>query len=286
MLIDCKKTVDRITTEIKQEVNSLKQQGIFPTLAIIQVKGIDASDVYVRNKHKKCEEVGIESINLVFPNDVTELEIIQAIEKLNKNKSVHGIMVQLPLPKHIDSNKVINTIEPIKDADCLTVANIGKLFTNDIEDITIPCTPLGIMNILKDNVKSLEGLNALVINRSMLVGKPLIELLQRENATVTLSHSKTKNLNKHIQNADIIITAVGKTNFLNMNNEFNIYKDKIIIDVSMNRDTNGKLCGDVNKDMYDLKDCLITPVPGGVGTTTVISLLANTITCCKKQRGL
>lgn len=286
MLIDCKKTVTRMEEEIKAEVNSLKEQGIEPCLAIIQVEGVDASNVYVRNKHKKCEEMGIKSINCVLPRHTPEEVLISIIYEYNKNPEIHGIMVQLPLPAHINATKVINMISPLKDADCLTAANIGNLFTTGVEDITVPCTPLGIMNILKDNNIELEGKNTLIINRSMLVGKPLVELLQRENATVTLAHSKSNkilldpmNLDKY----DIVITAVGIPNFIPAN-QMLFMNNTVFIDVSMNRDENGKLCGDIDKELYDSKEYLITPVPGGVGTTTVISLLANTITCCKKQK--
>ena len=283
MLIDCKKTVNKIYNNIDIEVNSLKKNGINPCLAIIQVEGIDASNIYVRNKHKKCKELGIKSINCLFENTVSEETVINKIKEYNKNPLIHAIMVQLPLPKHLNTSRIINTIDPLKDADCLTAANIGNLFTNDVEDITIPCTPLGIMNILKDNNIELEGKNILIINRSMLVGKPLVELLQRENATVTLAHSKTLYIKEHIRNSDIIITATGIPNFID-SNDASMYNNKVIIDVSMNRNENGKLCGDVDKKIYEREGCLITPVPGGVGTTTVISLIANTITCCNKQK--
>lgn len=286
MLIDCKKTVTRMEEEIKAEVNSLKEQGIEPCLAIVQVLGVDASDVYVRNKQKKSKELGITSVDFRLPNDITEENLIALVEKLNKDKKVHAIMVQLPLPAHINATRVINTIDPIKDADCLTAANIGNLFTTGVEDITVPCTPLGIMNILKDNNIELEGKNALIINRSMLVGKPLVELLQRENATVTLAHSKSNKIlldPMNLDRYDIVITAVGIPNFIPAN-QMLFMNNTVFIDVSMNRDENGKLCGDIDKELYDSKEYLITPVPGGVGTTTVISLLANTITCCKKQK--
>lgn len=286
MLIDCKKTVTRMEEEIKAEVNSLKEQGIEPCLAIIQVEGVDASNVYVRNKHKKCEEMGIKSINCVLPRHTPEEVLISIIYEYNKNPEIHGIMVQLPLPAHINATKVINMISPLKDADCLTAANIGNLFTTGVEDITVPCTPLGIMNILKDNNIELEGKNALIINRSMLVGKPLVELLQRENATVTLAHSKSNKIlldPMNLDRYDIVITAVGIPNFIPAN-QMLFMNNTVFIDVSMNRDENGKLCGDIDKELYDSKEYLITPVPGGVGTTTVISLLANTITCCKKQK--
>lgn len=284
MLIDCKKTVKRIENEIKEDVTKLKEEGIEPCLAIMQVEGVDASDVYVRNKHKKCSDLEVSSINCLLPRTTPEEVLISVIKEYNTNPLIHGIMVQLPLPRHINATKVINTIDPLKDADCLTAANIGNLFTDGVEDITIPCTPLGIMNILKDNNIKLEGKNVLIINRSMLVGKPLIELLQRENATVTLAHSKTECMEEHMKNSDIIITATGIPNFIDNNKDASIYDSKVIIDVSMNRDENGKLCGDVDKKMYEREGCLITPVPGGVGTTTVISLIANTITCCKKQK--
>ena len=286
MLIECKKTVKRIENEIKEDVTKLKEEGIEPCLAIIQVEGIDASDVYVRNKHKKCSDLEVSSINCLLPRTTPEEVLISVIKEYNQNPLIHGIMVQLPLPKHINATKVINTIDPLKDADCLTAANIGNLFTDGVEDITIPCTPLGIINILKDNNIKLEGKNVLIINRSMLVGKPLIELLQRENATVTLAHSKTNKEildSKNLDKFDIVITAVGIPNFIKANQMSNNNKT-VFIDVSMNRDINGKLCGDIDKELYDSENYLITPVPGGVGTTTVVSLIANTITCCKKQK--
>lgn len=289
MLINCENTANRILSEVKEQTIELKAEGIEPCIALLRVKGNDASEVYVKNKVKRCEDVGIKSIVVELENDIDEEDLLFEIKVLNNSIDVHGILVQLPLPEHIDEKKIVNAIHPAKDVDCLSIPNIGSLYTN--EDITVPCTPLGIMEILKDNDIKLEGKNVLVINRSALVGKPLIELLQRENATVTLAHSKTNRsyLLDYMALADVIITATGQADFINTGimmevlTEFKKYKKQnklTIIDVSMNRDENGKLCGDVSKELYDYEDLLITPVPKGVGLTTVAALLKNVILCC------
>lgn len=282
MLINCETISKRIREEVKNNIAALELQ---PTLALIRVLGDDASEIYVRNKVRACEEVGIKSIVIELPEDTTEEALGARIDKLNNDNTINGILVQLPLPSNIGKN-VIEKIHPLKDVDCLTDFSIGKLF-GEGEDIVSPCTPKGIMRIIKDTVISISGVRVLVINRSMLVGKPLIELLQREDATVTLAHSKTgiETIKALMALSDLIIVGVGIPNFINKEivESFEGMRKvlklppQVFIDVSMNRDENGKLCGDVSKDLYENENMHITPVPKGVGLTTVSSLLSNTV---------
>lgn len=292
MIIDCKNISNKMREEIKEGIKALDLQ---PKLALVRVLGDDASAVYVRNKIRACEEVGIESSVIELSNDITEERLEHEINILNEDDSINGILVQLPLPGTLNKEYIINRIHPLKDVDCLTDYSVGKLF-GDGQDIVSPCTPKGIMRILKETVGAIEGNRVLVINRSMLVGKPLVELLQRENATVMLAHSKTgrETLRSMMALADIIITGTGNANFITKEDIYSYVMlrlelklpPQIIIDVSMNRDEEGKLCGDVSKDLYDNEYVHVTPVPKGVGLTTVSSLLQNTVELAYIQRNL
>lgn len=281
MILNCEKVAQSMKDKLK---DNLKNSGLDPELALIKVGNDHASSVYVRGKERACEEVGIKTRTFFLDESVTTDDVIMQIQELNNDDDVNGILLQLPLPDHIDERGAINAISPIKDVDCLSATSVGCMMTN--EDLVTPCTPDGIMRILSERNVKLEGRNVLIINRSMLVGKPLVELMQRENATVTLAHSKTgeEQLKVYMAIADVIVTAVGKPNFINKKtiSEYQELRKEsgrppqIIIDVSMNRDENGKLCGDVNKELYEEEGIFVTPVPKGVGLTTVAALLENT----------
>lgn len=276
MLIRCKEIAE-------QQLDNMKKYIWTTRIEIIRVDGDPASEKYVNNKVKKCAERGIESKITLLPNDCTQEDLLTAIKQANVNRSITGILLQLPIPKHLDAEEAINTIRPNKDVDCLTKANIGKLFDGD--HTLAPCTPKGIMEIFRYHNVDLEGKDVLIINRSMLVGKPLAELMLGANATVTIAHSKTKHLKEKMLNADIIVTAVGQSNFIDKElldhmELKGVYtkKKKYIIDVSINVGEDGRLCGDVirDDDYVDGLGCVfVTSVPGGVGLTTVSSLLAN-----------
>lgn len=295
MILNCKEVADKILDEVKETVDNLLDNGIEPTLAIIRVLGDAASEAYVRSKVKACEQTGINSYVKELEENVSMEEVISIIDDLNTDDTINAILVQLPLPAHLDEEIIVNSIANHKDVDCLSIGSIGSLFTNN--DIVQPCTPQGIMSILKANKIDLSGLDVLVINRSMLVGKPLVELLQRENATVQLAHSKTNYMPEKIYESDVVITAVGKEGFidyktlLEYDKHFKHLGRKLyIVDVSINRNKEGKLCGDVENNcradidkLNSLKNIHITPVPGGVGLTTVASLLQNTIRLTKLQ---
>lgn len=295
MILNCKEVADKILDEVTIEVSNLTSNGITPSLVIVRVLGDTASEAYVKSKIKACDQTGIKSSVKELEENVSMEEVISIIDDLNTDDSVNAILVQLPLPKHLDEEIIINSIASHKDVDCLSIGSIGSLFTNN--DIVQPCTPKGIMSILKANKIDLSGLDVLVINRSMLVGKPLVELLQRENATVQLAHSKSNYLEEKIYGSDLVITAVGKEGFIDYemleryDRHFGHLGRKLdIIDVSINRNSDGKLCGDVENNcktnidkINSLKNISITPVPGGVGLTTVASLLQNTIRLTKLQ---
>lgn len=271
--INGKEIAKKIRSQLKRETNELKSKGITPGLAVLLVGDDPASLTYVRNKQKACQEIGIYSQIAHFESNISEEQLLNKIYELNENSSIHGILVQLPLPKHIDDKKVIQSIRPEKDVDGFHPINIGKLITGEKEAF-IPCTPLGIMELLKEINFSVEGKHAVVVGRSNIVGKPMGQLLLNHNATVTYCHSKTKNLFYYTSQADLLISAVGKAKFFTSDA---IKKDAVVIDVGMNRDENGKLCGDVSTDEVIDKVSYITPVPGGVGPMTITMLLANTI---------
>lgn len=278
-LIDGKATSQKIKDEIKNEVIKLKQKGITPTLAVILVGDDPASQTYVASKQKACLACQMGSVMHKLSANTTEQELISLIDVLNADDSIDGILVQLPLPKHINTNEILRKIDPKKDVDGFCAQNMGALVSG--LDGFVPCTPLGIMELLKQYNINPQGLNALVIGRSNIVGKPMAALLLNAGATVTIAHSKTKNLAQFSKNADLIIAAIGKANFIKPEM---IKEGAIIIDVGINRLENGKLVGDC--DFENLKDkCdFITPVPGGVGPMTIAMLLSNTLKSAKERK--
>lgn len=280
-LIDGKLISAEIKAEAAEEAAALKAQGIEPCLAVVLVGDNSASKVYVSNKQKACEAVGIKSVSHVLPGETTEEELLKLIDELNADKSVHGILVQMPVPKHIDDRKVIMAISPDKDVDCFHPVNVGYLHTG--AKGFLPCTPAGIIELIKRSGHSIAGKNCVVIGRSNIVGKPVAMLLMQENGTVTICHSKTQDLAGICRGADIIVSATGKVNTVTADM---VKEGAIIIDVGMNRNAEGKLCGDV--DFENVKEVAgaITPVPGGVGPMTIAMLMKNCNTAAKIQNGL
>ena len=263
-----------VKNNVKQKVNILKKNGIKPCLATILIGNNSASLTYIKNKHNACKDVGIATIDYKLANTVSETKIIEVITKLNKNKKVHGILIQLPLPKKLNAFKIISKISPYKDVDGLTPYNMGLLSIN--KKMLVACTPSGIMKILEHHKIKLSGKNVIIINRSNLIGKPLQNLLVEKNATVILCHSKTLQLKKLCKISDIVITAVGNRSKFILTEDM-IKEKAIIIDVAISRDENNKLVGDADFNNIQKKASYITPVPGGVGPMTVAMLLKNTI---------
>ena len=258
--------------EIKNRVAALKENGKDVGLAVIIVGNNSASRVYVNNKKKACEEVGIKSFEYALPEETTQDELLALIEKLNKSNEVNGILCQLPLPSHIDEQAIINAIDPKKDVDAFHPFNVGHIMIGDYT--FLPCTPAGIMEMLKFYNIDVKGKKCVVIGRSNIVGKPLAMLLLKENGTVEICHSRTENLKEETLSADILVAAVGKAYFVTAD----MVKDgAVVIDVGMNRNEEGKLCGDVCFDEVEKKASYITPVPGGVGPMTITMLLENTV---------
>lgn len=280
-LIDGKLISAEIKAEAAEEAAALKAQGIEPCLAVVLVGDNSASKVYVSNKEKACAAVGIKSVSHVLPEATTEEELLKLIDELNKDANVHGILVQMPVPKHIDDRKVIMAISPDKDVDCFHPVNVGYLHTG--AKGFLPCTPAGIIELIKRSGHSIAGKNCVVIGRSNIVGKPVAMLLMQENGTVTICHSKTQDLAGICRGADIIVSATGKVNTVTADM---VKEGAIIIDVGMNRNAEGKLCGDV--DFENVKEVAgaITPVPGGVGPMTIAMLMKNCNTAAKIQNGL
>jgi len=272
--IDGKEIAQSVKDRVKKAVLELKSQGIHPCLATILVGDNPASATYVKNKHKACEEVGIITKDFKLPSDITQVEIDKIIDNLNKDNSVHGILVQLPLPRQLDEFITISRISPLKDVDGLTPHNIGLLAMK--KAILVACTPSGVMEMFDYHNIDLEGKNIVLINRSNLVGKPLYHLLLERNATVTTCHSKTKNIEEFCKSADIIITAVGNRTKFTLTPDM-IKKDAIVIDVAISK-FQEKLVGDADYEQIIQKASFATPVPGGVGPMTVAMLLKNTIT--------
>lgn len=278
MIIDGRLIAQNIKNDLKKEVENLKLKGINPGLAVILAGKDSASKIYVKNKKKCCDELGIFSEEFYFPENTSEKEILKLIEKLNQDKKINGILVQLPLPSHINQKVITESILPEKDVDAFNSSTIGNLLTDNAK--LLPCTPAGIIEIFHRENIYLTGKHCVILGRSNIVGKPLAFMLLNEDATVTVCHSKTKNLSEICKSADIIICAVGKTKFLNRNM---IKKGVVIIDVGINRDENGKVCGDVDFDYVKNIASAITPVPGGVGPMTIAMLMKNTITATKIQ---
>ena len=273
MIMNCKTIIDNYTEELKARVDSSDKT---PLIAIVRVLGDDASGVYVKLKEKKCKEIGVKSEVIELPNKVSQEDLLNVIDHLNYDDKVTSILVQLPLPKHINEDAVMNVISPDKDADCLTRENVGALHSG-VEIPITPCTPKGIMTLLKRSNVDLEGKTVLIINRSNIVGKPLQALMTQAHAGVFMAHSRTpKSVLEGVVNiSDVIVTAVGTPDFIDASYE--PQKEQVIIDVSMNRNADGKLCGDVSKELYNNSKLLITPVPGSVGPMTILSLIENTI---------
>lgn len=278
-LIDGKAVSQKIKTEIVRRVEQLAQKGIIPGLAVVLVGDDPASHTYVSNKKKTCEALGMRSDLLQFPATMPEKELLDVIEKLNNDPEIHGILVQLPLPEHIDEFKVIVAIDPEKDVDGFHPVSVGNMMIG--RETFLPCTPHGIMKLLDEYGVDPSGKHAVVIGRSNIVGKPAGILLLQRNATVTYCHSKTADLAAHTRQADILISAVGKPKFLGKDY---IKAGAVVIDVGMNRDENGKLCGDVDMEEAMETASFITPVPGGVGPLTIAMLMENTL--LSAERGL
>ncbi|NCU16779.1 bifunctional methylenetetrahydrofolate dehydrogenase/methenyltetrahydrofolate cyclohydrolase FolD [Pallidibacillus pasinlerensis] len=276
-IISGKEIAAKKREEIKAKVEQLKAKGIQPGLAVILVGDDQASERYVRNKQKACEEVGMYSLLQKYDSDITEDFLIRKIKELNNNTDIHGILVQLPLPKHIDPQVVIETISAEKDVDGFHPVNVGKLVIG--EDGFIPCTPYGIMVMLEEINYDLTGKRAVVVGRSNIVGKPMGQLLLQKNATVTYCHSKTEDLPSVTREADVLVSAVGIANFITAEH---VKDGAVVIDVGMNRDENGNLCGDVLYDAVKDKASYITPVPGGVGPMTITMLLQNTLKAAER----
>ena len=269
-IIDGKAISAEIKEELKEKVAEYKKQGVEITLAVVKVGNDPASAVYVRNKEKACEYVGITSRTLALPEETTEEELLKVVNDLNEDKAVNGILVQLPLPKHIDESKVLLAIDSNKDVDGFHPVNVGKMVIG--EETFLPCTPAGIIEMLKRTDVEISGKDCVVIGRSNIVGKPMSMLMLKENATVTIAHSRTKDLKEVTKRADILIAAIGKAKFVTADY---VKEGAVIIDVGMDRDENGKLCGDVDFDSVSQVASAITPVPGGVGPMTVTMLLVN-----------
>lgn len=276
-VIDGKLIARDLRVEIAREVGTLKAAGVKPGLAVILVGDDPASHVYVGNKVKACEEVGIESYEHRMPADATQADIRHVIRNLNVNPDVHGILLQLPLPAHLDSDTLIQSIAPEKDVDGLTFVNAGKLVAGD-ESGMVPCTPQGSLRLIHSVRKDLTGLNAVVIGRSLLFGKPMAQLLIAENCTVTTAHSKTKDLPALCRTADILVAAVGRAKMVKGDW---VKPGAIVIDVGINRMDDGKLCGDVDYAQASNAAEAITPVPGGVGPMTIACLMQNTLKAAK-----
>lgn len=278
-IIDGKALAQKIRINLKQEVEQLKIQGINPKLAVIMVGEDKASKVYVKNKSKACDEIGIEYEEFLMPEQTTMQELLTTIETLNKREDIHGILLQSPIPKHLDINEAFKTIDYKKDVDGFNPINVGKLVIG--QDCFISCTPFGIIKMLEEYNIPIEGKSAVIIGRSNIVGKPVAQCLLAKNATVTICHSKTKNIEEIIKQADIVIAALGKPKFV----KAHMVKDgAIIIDVGINRNEAGKLEGDVDFENIEPKASYITPVPGGVGPMTIAMLMTNVVKAAKNSK--
>lgn len=275
-IIDGKAVAKKIRKELKKEVEELKTKEITPKLAVIMVGDNSASQVYVRNKSKACEKAGIEFEEFLFDKDTTEEKLLDTIDMLNKDESVHGILLQSPVPKHINIQKAFEKISPKKDVDGFNVVNVGKLSIG--QDAFISCTPYGIIKMLEEYNIETEGKHTVILGRSNIVGKPMIQCMLNKNATVTVCHSRTKNIAEITRNADILIAAIGKPKFVT---EDMVKDDVVVIDVGINRMEDGTLCGDVDFENVSKKASYITPVPGGVGPMTIAMLIYNVVKAAK-----
>ena len=281
VMMDGKALSQKIRGQILAETTELKKQGIVPGLAVIIVGEDPASQIYVRNKERACEECGFYSEKYALPEETTQDELLALIDKLNCDPKINGILCQMPVPKHISEEAVIGAIDSKKDVDAFHPINVGKIMVGDFD--FLPCTPAGVMEMLHSYDIPVEGKECVVIGRSNIVGKPMGMLLLHENGTVTICHSRTKNLAEVCRRADILVAAVGIPQFV----KADMVKDgAVVIDVGMDRDENGKLCGDVDFENVKDKCSFITPVPGGVGPMTISTLMKNTLKACKLQNNI
>ena len=280
-IIDGKAVSKKVKEDVKAECEQLKAKGITPGLAVIIVGEDPASQVYVHNKEVACEACGFHSVKYALPAETTQEELNALIDELNEDNSINGILCQLPLPNHLDDKEVINRINPIKDVDAFHPVNVGAIMIGDYN--YLPCTPAGVMELIHSTGVDVSGKKAVVIGRSNIVGKPMAMLLLHENATVEITHSKTQSLADVTKQADILVAAIGKAKFVTADM---VKQGAVVIDVGMNRDENGKLCGDVDFESVKDKCSFITPVPGGVGPMTIAMLMKNTLTAAKIQNGV
>lgn len=274
-IINGKKLAKEIREDLKIKCEELKEKGIKPKLAVIMVGDDNASQVYVRNKSKVCDEIGIEFEEYLLDENIEQKVLLDLIEKLNKDNNIHGILLQSPIPEHLDINEAFRTIAPEKDVDGFNPLNVGKLCLN--QDTFVSCTPYGIMKMFEAYNIDLTGKNVTILGRSNIVGKPLIQCCLNKNATVTVCHSKTKDLKQYTQNADVVIAAIGKSKFVT---EEMIKPGAVVIDVGINRSDDGNITGDVDFESVYNKASYITPVPGGVGPMTIAMLMNNVIKAC------
>ena len=274
-LLNGKELSQKIKLNLKQEVESLNAKV---GLAVIIVGNNPASRVYVNNKKKACEEIGFVSREYALPEETTQEELVNLVKELNEDKEINGILVQLPLPKHLDEKAVIENISPLKDVDAFHISNVGKIMIGDYD--FLPCTPAGVMELLHEANVDVAGKECVVIGRSNIVGKPMALLLLHENATVTVCHSKTKDLKEVTKRADVLVVAIGRAKFVTADM---VKPGAVVIDVGMDRDENGKLCGDVDFENVEKIASAITPVPGGVGPMTIAMLMKNTLNAYKIQ---
>ena len=281
IIIDGKELAKKIRANLKIECEELKNKQINPKLAVIMVGDDPASKVYVRNKSKVCEDVGIEYKEYLLSSTTTQKELIELIEKLNQDKTINGILLQSPIPANLDINEAFRTISPQKDVDGFTPSSVGKLCIG--EDTFISCTPYGVMKMFEEYNIDLTGKNVVILGRSNIVGKPLMHCCLNKNATVTVCHSKTQNLAQKAKEADILISAIGKAQFVTADM---VKENAVVIDVGINRLENGKITGDVDFENVKEKASYITPVPGGVGPMTIAMLMNNVIKATKRQNGM
>ncbi len=277
-MMNGKKIAKETREKLKIKCDELKAKGINPKFAAIMVGNDNASQIYIRNKSKACEEIGIEFEEYLLSENIEQKELIEKIKELNNRKDIHGILLQSPIPANLDINEAFRTIAPEKDVDGFNPLNIGKLCLN--QDTFVSCTPYGIMKLFEAYGIELEGKDVTIVGRSNIVGKPLIQCCLRKNATVTVCHSKTKDLKKHTKDADVVIMAIGKSKFLKADM---IKEGAVVIDVGINRDSEGKITGDADFDNILSKASFITPVPGGVGPMTIAMLMNNIIKAAEMQ---
>ena len=276
IILDGKETARKVRENLKSKVEELKQRNIFPKLAVIMVGDDGASKIYVKNKSKACEELGIEYEEFLLGDETKQAQLLDLIRKLNERKDVHGILLQSPIPKHLDINEAFRTISPEKDVDGFNPVSVGKLVLG--QETFISCTPFGVIKLLEEYKIPIEGKNAVVIGRSNIVGKPMLQCLLNKHATVTICHSRTENLKEVTKKADILVAAIGKANFVTKDM---VKEGAVVIDVGINRNEQGNVCGDVDFESVKELASYITPVPGGVGPMTIAMLMTNIIKSAK-----